>query len=154
MVLWIVSFGIFPRFRASVVDSLSTIYASVLVNLANEERAADNLSELSVNPLLEKAAQMKADDMATKSYFAHNSPNGETPWYWIKEAGYEYTYAGENLAVNFRDSKEVHTAWKNSRGHFLNIINPKYTEVGIATSTGIYKGREAVFVVQMFGSPK
>jgi uncharacterized protein YkwD len=41
----------------------------------------------------------------------------------------------------------------NSRGHFLNIVNPKYTEIGIATSTGIYKGREAVFVVQMFGTP-
>jgi uncharacterized protein YkwD len=40
-----------------------------------------------------------------------------------------------------------------SRGHFLNIVNPKYTEIGIATSTGIYKGREAVFVVQMFGTP-
>jgi uncharacterized protein YkwD len=154
LVLLVVSFGFLPGFRASVVDSLSAIYASVLVNLANEERLANNISELKTNESLEMAAQMKADDMAAKGYFAHNTPDGKSPWYWIEQAGYEYKYAGENLAVNFLDSNEVHTAWKNSRGHFLNIINPKYTEVGIATSTGIYKGREAIFVVQMFGTSK
>lgn len=154
LILFVVSFGFFPGFRGYFFDSLSAIYASVLLNLANEERVISNLSELKINPFLEKAAQMKADDMAAKGYFAHNTPEGLTPWYWMDEAGYKYAYAGENLAVNFRDSEEVHTAWKNSRGHFLNIINPKYTEVGIATSTGIYKGREAVFVVQMFGAPR
>ena len=69
-------------------------------------------------------------------------------------AGYEYKHAGENLAVNFVDTEEIHRAWTNSRSHFLNIVNPKYTEIGIATSSGIYKGREAIFVVQMFGTPK
>ena len=59
---------------------------------------------------------------------------------------------GENLAVNFQNSEDVETAWMNSRGHWLNIMNPKFKEIGIATSTGIYKGRQAVFVVQMFGS--
>lgn len=142
-----------PSFREGTVDSISAIYGSVLVNLANKSRIEANVSELKVSPLLEKAAQMKADDMAAKGYFAHNTPDGKTPWYWFEQAGYKYKYAGENLAVNFEDSDEVQTAWLNSRGHFLNIINPKYTEIGVATSTGIYKGREAVFVVQMFGSP-
>lgn len=143
----------FPGFRASVFDSLSAIYASVLVNLANKDRAAENVPELVVNPILERAAQMKADDMASRGYFSHNTPEGKTPWYWLELSGYKYKYAGENLAVNFLDSEEIHTAWMNSRGHFLNIVNPKYTEIGIATSTGIYKGREAVFVVQMFAQP-
>lgn len=143
-----------PYLRLSFIDSISAIYGSVLVNLANKDRVAQNISELKINTILEKAAQMKADDMAEKGYFAHNSPDGKTPWYWIDLAGYKYKYAGENLAVNFNDSEEVHTAWVNSKGHFLNIINSKYTEIGIATSTGFYKGREAVFVVQMFGSPK
>jgi uncharacterized protein YkwD len=142
-----------PSLREGAVESLSAIYASVLVNLTNKERALNKANELKVNELLIKAAQMKADDMASKSYFAHNSPDGKTPWYWFMEVGYNYRYAGENLAVNFSDSEEVQRAWTNSRGHFLNIINPKYTEIGIATSTGIYKGREAVFVVQMFGTP-
>ena len=146
--------GVFPGFRASMMDSLSAIYASVLVNLTNRDRAAQNLSELKINPLLEKAAQFKADDMATRGYFAHNTPEGLTPWYWLTRVGYEYKYAGENLAVNFVNSEDIQTAWANFRGHWLNIINPKYTEIGIATSTGIYKDREAIFVVQMFGAPR
>jgi len=145
--------GFVSYFRVSVLDSLSAIYGSVLVNLTNQNRSAANVAELKVNPILEKAAQMKADDMATRSYFAHNTPEGLTPWYWFEKAGYKYKYAGENLAVNFENSEDVETAWMNSRGHFLNIMNPKYTEIGIATSTGIYKGRTAIFVVQMFGTP-
>ncbi len=149
----IVLLGVVPSFRTGVFDSLSAIYASVLVGLTNQNRVANNVSALKVNPLLEKAAQMKADDMASKSYFAHNTPDGKTPWYWFAEAGYKYIYAGENLAVNFENSEDIENAWLNSRGHFLNIMNPKFEEIGIATSTGIYKGRQAVFVVQMFGAP-
>ena len=145
--------GVFS-FRTTVLDSLSAIYASVLVNLANKDRVDADVSELAVNPVLEKAAQMKADDMANRSYFAHNTPEGFSPWYWLEQAGYKYIYAGENLAVNFENSEDIETAWMNSRSHFLNIVNPKFTEIGIATSTGIYKGREAIFVVQMFGTPK
>lgn len=154
LLILVISVGTVPSFRVPVLDSLSAIYASVLVNLTNQNRVTANVAELKVNPVLEKAAQMKADDMAVKSYFAHNTPDGKTPWYWFEQAGYKYKYAGENLAVNFENSEDVETAWMNSRGHFLNIVNPKYTEIGIATSTGIYKGRTAIFVVQMFGTPK
>ena len=143
-----------PSFKNAALDSISAIYASVLIKLTNRDRVLANVEELRVSPVLERAAQMKADDMANRGYFSHNTPEGETPWYWFDKAGYKYKYAGENLAVNFNESEDVQTAWMNSRGHFLNIINPKYTEIGIATSTGIYKGREAVFVVQMFGTPE
>lgn len=154
LIIVIMVISLVPSIRNGTLDSLSAIYGSVLVSLTNQDRIAASIPELKVNSTLERAAQMKADHMAKLGYFAHNTPDGKTPWYWFKEAGYNYKYAGENLAVNFEDSEEVQTAWKNSRGHFLNIINPKFTEIGIATSTGIYKGREAVFVVQMFGSPK
>lgn len=153
LVVLIVLVGSVPVLRNSVLDSISAIYGAVLVNLTNQNRIAANISELKVSPILEKAAQMKADDMASKNYFAHNTLEGFTPWYWFDKAGYKYIYAGENLAVNFQNSEDVETAWMNSRGHFLNIMNPKFTEIGIATSTGIYKGRQAVFVVQMFGAP-
>ncbi len=153
LVVIVIFVGISPSVRTTVLDSLSAIYASVLVNLTNKNRVVANRQELKVNPLLVKAAQMKANDMATKSYFAHNTPDGKTPWYWFRKAGYKYIYAGENLAVNFENSEDVERAWMNSRSHFLNIINPNYTEIGIATSTGIYKGRQAIFVVQMFGLP-
>ena len=142
-----------PHFRSDFLDSLSAIYASVLIKLANQDRLAANISELEASLLLEQAAQLKADDMATKSYFSHNTPDGKTPWYFFDEVGYKYIYAGENLAVNFQDSEEIEKAWANSPRHFWNIMNPRYTEIGIATSTGIYKGRKAVFVVQLFGTP-
>lgn len=150
----IVTVFLIPSWRITTLESLSAIYTSVLVNLTNKNRLAANVGELKVSPVLENAAQMKADDMAKRGYFAHNTPEGETPWYWFKKAGYEYKYAGENLAVNFTKSEEVERAWVNSRSHFLNIINPKFEEIGIATSTGIYKGKEAVFVVQLFGTPR
>ena len=149
----IVFIGTIPTLRNVAIDSISAIYGSVLVTLANRDRVSSNVAELKVSPILEKAAQLKADDMASKGYFAHNTPDGKTPWYWFEKAGYNYIYAGENLAVNFFESEDVETAWMNSPTHRSNIINSKFTEVGIATSTGIYKGREAIFVVQMFGTP-
>ena len=92
--------------------------------------------------------------MSTKGYFAHNSPENKTPWFWFDQVGYKYVYAGENLAINFNDSKDVAQAWMNSPTHRDNILKAGYTEVGTALSTGMYKGKEAIFVVQLYASPK
>jgi len=83
------------------------VISAVLADLTNGERQTQNLPILTVSPLLNEAAEMKATDMATKGYFAHTSPEGKTPWYWLEQAGYNYQYAGENLAINFSDSKDV-----------------------------------------------
>ncbi|OGG60150.1 hypothetical protein A2765_01105 [Candidatus Kaiserbacteria bacterium RIFCSPHIGHO2_01_FULL_56_24] len=133
---------------------VAAVISAVLVDLANQDRTELALSGLKVNPVLVEAAQAKANDMAVKSYFAHTSPEGFDSWHWFKEAGYDYQYAGENLAVNFSDSGDVEKAWMHSPTHRDNIVNPKYTEIGIAVATGMYQGREAVFAVQMFGRPK
>lgn len=158
LTLVVLALSIFSSNIISVVgkgtDFLSAVVSSVLVDLTNTDRASANLSELKINPKLIEAAQAKADDMASKSYFAHNSPEGRTPWYWFGKAGYDYKYAGENLAVNFVESKDVEQAWMASPTHKWNIMNKNFTEIGIATSTGIYEGKEAIFVVQMFGKPK
>ncbi len=132
---------------------LAAIFATVLVEQTNQSRMTENLSTLSVNTTLERAAQLKADDMASKSYFAHNSPDGKTPWYWFDAVGYDYAAAGENLAVNFTDSKDITEAWMHSPTHRANIMNGNYTEIGIATARGVYKGKDAIFVVQEFGRP-
>lgn len=134
-------------------DYLAAIFAAVLVNQTNDVRETQALGTLTPNPVLEKVAQMKADDMAAKGYFSHNTPDGKTPWYWFKQAGYAYLAAGENLAVNFTDSKDVTDAWLNSPSHRANIMNGNYTEIGIATAQGVYKGRNAIFVVEVFGLP-
>lgn len=106
-----------------------------------------------MNPLLEEAARLKAEDMAEKGYFSHVSPDGKSPWYWISGAGYKFIYAGENLAVDFEYSEDVNEAWLNSPGHRDNILNNQFTEIGIATAEGRYNGRKTTFVVQMFGTP-
>lgn len=133
---------------------LASVQSAFLIDLANEDRKDAGVEELLINEKLTHAAQMKADDMAEKGYFAHVSPEGLTPWYWIGEAGYEYLYAGENLAVNFYDSEEVEDAWMNSPTHKANILSKNFKEIGIATAKGSYKGENSVFVVQMFGTPR
>jgi hypothetical protein len=132
---------------------LSAILPSALVNLTNDERIHSGIPTLTVNPLLARAAEAKAKDMAQKGYFAHTSPEGTTPWYWIIDAGYVFDRAGENLAVNFYGSEEVVTAWMNSPLHKKNILNEGFTEVGIGIAEGTYQGKNAIFVAQMFGKP-
>lgn len=132
---------------------VSTILPAVVVSETNDARAKEDLQPLSRNSVLDRAAQMKADDMAAHSYFAHKSPDGITPWYWFKQAGYTYAYAGENLAVHFTDSTAVVDAWLKSPTHRANVMNGNYTEIGIGTAKGKYEGFDTVFVVQLFGTP-
>ncbi len=135
-------------------NQFAAVVDSVLVDLTNVDRAAYNLGSLAVNPKLVAAAQAKANDMAAKSYFAHTSPEGIDSWHWFKQAQYDFQHAGENLAVDFSDSADVERAWMNSPSHRDNILNSKYTEVGIATAVGTYQGHPTTFVVTMFGSPR
>lgn len=134
--------------------NLGAVLPGVLSSLTNAERLENNLPELKENEILNRAAQMKAEDMAKKSYFAHTSPEGITPWYWLGQVGYNYSYAGENLAVHFIDSQDVTEAWMNSPTHRANIIHGAYTEVGTGVATGMYQGYETVFVAQVYGRPR
>jgi hypothetical protein len=138
--------------RISLEHFFASIVPDVLVEMTNIRRDEVDIAELRVDPLLTKAAQKKADDMASKGYFAHTSPEGITPWYWFDFVDYNYRYAGENLAVNFSEAYEVDEAWMKSPKHRDNIVNEKFEEVGIATAEGEYKGKEAIFVVQLFGT--
>ncbi|MBP7006601.1 MAG: hypothetical protein KBC44_01400 [Candidatus Pacebacteria bacterium] len=132
---------------------LASVLPAVLTELTNEERIDNDVPVLKENPLLVQAAKAKAEDMASKGYFAHTSPEGITPWYWLKQAGYSYKSAGENLAINFLDSEDVSRAWMNSPTHRANIVKKEYTEIGIAVANGMYKGRKTIFVAQFFGTP-
>lgn len=134
-------------------EFFSAIVPSVLVDLANQNREENKLPTLFINPVLQEVARAKANDMAKNEYFAHTSPEGITPWHWFREAGYTFSFAGENLAVNFSDSFDVTQAWMVSPLHRANILNLNFTEIGIATAKGMYRGRETTFVVQVFGKP-
>lgn len=138
-----------------ILSRLNTaeVLSGALNAFTNEKRLSTGLAPLAPDELLTRAAEMKAADMAEKGYFAHTSPEGKTPWYWLDLAGYPYQYAGENLAINFNDSKDVTEAWMNSPAHRANIEKGVYTEIGTGVATGIYQGREAVFVAQVYANP-
>jgi len=123
-----------------------------LTELVNEERVKIGLQPLRLSQQLVQAAEAKAQDMLSKDYFAHTSPDGISPWYWLDNVGYKYRAAGENLARNFNDSIYLHQAWMNSPSHKANILNEKYQEMGIAVVEGTMNGRKTVLAVQFFGS--
>jgi hypothetical protein len=132
---------------------LASVLPGVLADLTNQSRAENGIAPVAHDALLDTAAQAAANDMATKGYFAHVSPDGKTPWYWLDQAGYHYSYAGENLAVNFTDSSNVEAAWMNSPTHRSNIVKPQYTRVGFGTANGMYEGKNTTFVVEFFATP-
>ncbi|MCK4525186.1 MAG: hypothetical protein KAU07_02005, partial [Candidatus Andersenbacteria bacterium] len=102
---------------------------------------------------LTEAAMEKADDMFEFQYFDHNSPSGSTPWTFIRSAGYDYIYAGENLAIDFVTANGAHKALMESASHRENILNSNYTEIGIAVMEGIFDGNKSIIIVEEFGTP-
>lgn len=132
---------------------VSDISPSTIATLTNAARQQNKLGLLKSNAALTKAAQAKASDMAKKQYFAHVSPTGLTPWTWFKRAGYSYTYAGENLAMDFVTSEDVIAAWLRSPSHRKNLLSTKYKDIGVAVTTANINGAPSLLVVQMFGAP-
>ena len=124
-----------------------------LLAQVNKERQDRGLPALSLNVELDDAAKRKAADMYSKNYWAHFAPDGSTtPWVFIRDAGYNYIFAGENLAKGFTDSGAVVEAWMNSPTHRDNILSDKYHDVGFAIVPGTLSGEETVLVVEMFGA--
>ncbi len=138
--------------RPDILGVSANISPEELLIYTNQKREEKGLAPLVLNPELAVAASRKANDMFTKDYWAHNSPDGATPWIFIKGAGYEYAYAGENLARGFSTSSDVITAWMNSPGHRDNMLSPNYKDIGFAIIPGKLTGDETVLVVEMFGS--
>lgn len=129
------------------------ITKTALINFVNQERESLGLNVLSENEKLDQAAALKAQNMIQNEYFSHTSPTGITPWHWFSEVGYDYNYAGENLAIGFFDSEEVYKAWLNSPSHKDNLLNPHYKEIGTAVLSG-FGENNTIVVVQLFGSQR
>jgi len=132
---------------------LSVITTARILQLTNQERVQRGLPALTVNPQLAEAAQRKAQDMLEHDYFAHISPTGVTPWFWMAQTDYHYRVAGENLAIDFTQAEDVVRAWLNSPSHRENLLENRYTETGVAVLTGQFEGGTSTVVVHMFGEP-
>ena len=147
------SIKLLAQVRGGVLGYASSITPQSVLDGINAQRIEAGLSPLCLNDRLNQAATMKAGDMFTLNYWAHNSPNGREPWDFIKDAGYRYRYAGENLARDFGDTNSMIDAWMASPTHRDNIVNPRYQEIGIAVVNGTLQGVETTLVVNMFGTP-
>ncbi len=137
-----------------VLGYATDINSGRLLELTNQKRVENGLSTLTYNDKLAAAASAKAQHMFSNNYWAHYAPDGTAPWSFILGAGYQYTYAGENLAKNFMFSSDVVDAWMNSPTHRENLLRPEYTDVGFAVVNGMLSGEETTLVVQMFGTPQ
>ncbi len=125
-----------------------------IINLTNDNRAHANLSGLKENSLLNKIAEMRVDDMFDRQYFEHTTPTGETVSQISSNAGYHYITIGENIALgNFQGAKGLVEAWMASPGHRANILNQNYTQIGVASKNGVYKGQTVTIAAQVFGRP-
>lgn len=103
---------------------------SEIIGLSNQYRTNASLSALITNQTLTNSAQSKAEHMAANSYFAHDAPDGTSPWDFFAAQGYAYTSAGENLALTNQSASSVVDGWYNSPGHRANMMSATFTEVG------------------------
>ncbi len=147
------SFGaVVHKTHPEVLGISSNIAVQDLLALTNQKRQENGLAPLQLDTELSHAAEQKAQNMFTNNYWAHISPDGTTPWYFIKHAGYEYLYAGENLARGFTTAPAVVDAWMASPSHRENMLSKNYNDIGFAVSSGTLTGSETILVVEEFGS--
>ncbi len=119
------------------------------VALLNADRRAQGLPDLKVDSRLTNLGEKYAQDMINRNFFAHNNPEGQSPFDRMKQAGISYSYAGENIAIN-HSVPAAETAFMNSSEHRANILNTHYSNVGIGVA---YDKNGNVYVAQEFIKP-
>lgn len=141
--------------RSSVLSYATSISGADLLAQTNSQRSGNGVAGLSLNGQLNSAAQTKANDMVTRNYWSHTTPDGEQPWVFIANAGYQYQTAGENLAYGFATSADTVTGWMNSPPHRDNLLNSAFIEVGFgfADSPDFVNDGQQTVVVAMYGAP-
>ncbi len=124
--------------------------AENMLLLINQDRQETGSTALTLNSQLQQAALLKAQDILAHNYFAHISPSGTTPWDFIKKTGLPYTFAGENLALNYLSAYELENDFLKSPSHRENLLSPLFSQIGMAVVPGAYQGQNAIIIVQMF----
>lgn len=117
-----------------------------MLALVNTERAKAGQRLLTADTETVDVSRAHSRDMFERSYFAHVTPEGRTPFNRLRAARLSYRAAGENLALA-RTLDMAHTGLMNSPGHRANILNPAFGRVGIGIVDG---GRHGLMVTQTF----
>jgi uncharacterized protein YkwD len=117
-----------------------------MLDLVNEARSKSqvcgttimpSVSPLLLNARLITAAQKHSEDMRLAGVMTHTTPAGAKHYsvdttfdQRILQEGYEYSFAGENVAQEQISAAQVMEDWLNSPGHCQNIMSEKFSEVG------------------------
>lgn len=115
----------------STTTSDVNAFEQEVVKLTNAERTKAGLAPFKTDDKLMAAAREKSQDMQSKNYFSHTSPTFGSPFDRMKALGITYKSAGENIAQGQRTPQEVVQAWMDSPGHRANILNEKFTHIGV-----------------------
>ena len=106
-----------------------------MVDMINQERTAAGVSPLKVDLRLASVAQAKANDLKANNYFAHISPVYGSPWAMMQQVGLNVQWAGENIAGNDSVGGAM-AAFMQDPGHRANILDPRFTHVGVGIAYG------------------
>lgn len=133
-----------------------------LLSLVNEARTVQRecgsktfvaTEALVLNDKLTLAAQKHSQDMDVTGKLSHTTPSGALNYSSgttfdarIKQEGYTFKTAGENVAWGFSTPESVFKAWLESEGHCRNIMNPAFTEIGL--------GKTGSYWAQSFAAPQ
>lgn len=105
--------------------------------LINRYRVQKGLKPLSMDKKLQQAAQWMSRDMAAKNYLGHRDSKGRDPFKRMAAFGYDYnTYKAENVAAGQQTAAKVIKSWQDSKTHNANMLNPKFTVIGIGFAYG------------------
>jgi uncharacterized protein YkwD len=110
-----------------------------MLDLVNQERAAAGLRPVVADPELTEVARRHSADMFARGYFAHDTPEGLTPFDRMRQANVSFLTAGENLALA-PTLQVAHTGLMNSPGHRANILRPQFGRLGIGIMDGGMRG--------------
>jgi uncharacterized protein YkwD len=108
---------------------------------------------LQSNPLLNRAAEAHAQDMLSHNYFAHEGHDASTPAQRVAATGYRYQLVGENIASGPETAAEAAEGWLASPTHCENIMDPRFSESGIAYAAN-GSGTPRIYWVQEFATPR
>ena len=140
-----------------VLDYATSMSINGLLSSTNDARTSNGVASLTLNDKLDAAAQAKANDMASRNYWSHNTPEGNPPWVFVNNQGYSYQKLGENLATGFSDEQAAINGWLSSPSHRANMLDSAFLEVGFGfannpdyTSAG---GGPQTIVVAFYGKP-
>ena len=131
----------------------SSSAATEMASLTNAERRQAGLAAFTISPLLMRAAQIHADQMASLGQMAHVLPGATYPEPQDRLAAVSYRWQAyaENVAYGQGSPTSAISAWMGSSGHRANILNPGLIELGTAVAAGS-DGRP--YYVQVFGTPR